>query len=185
MRIICISGKAQHGKDTVATMLKDKLVGDGFSVLITHNADLLKHICKMFFGWNGEKDEIGRQILQHVGTDIIRKQKPDFWVDFVCEVLSLFPDEWDYVLIPDCRFPNEIDKLTQNGFHTTHLRVVREDFKSPLTAEQQMHPSELALSDCTPDAYIHNSGSLTDLSKALSDWLAETNGHHQMSIEDL
>lgn len=109
MQVIAISGKAQHGKDTSAKILKNMLEADGYRVLITHYADLLKYMCRTFFGWNGEKDDAGRHILQYVGTDIIRQKRPDFWVDFVTDVLALFPDDWDFVLIPDCRFPNEIE----------------------------------------------------------------------------
>ena len=55
----------------------------GYSTLIVHYADLLKYMCKTFFGWNGEKDEFGRSLLQRVGTDCIRNVEPDYWVDFV------------------------------------------------------------------------------------------------------
>ena len=78
-------------------------------------------------------------------------------------ILELFPNEWDYVLIPDCRFPNEIDYLKEAGLDTVNLRVVRKNFKSPLTPEQQAHPSETALDDVEPDYYITNNGSMTDL----------------------
>ena len=37
-----------------------------------------------------DKDEKGRHILQYVGTDVIRKQAPDFWVDFISSVLTYF-----------------------------------------------------------------------------------------------
>jgi len=163
MRVIVISGKAQHGKDTTAEMLKKCLEDKGRKVLITHYADLLKYICQNFFGWDGRKDDAGRQILQKVGTDIIRQKRPDFWVDFIIDILDLFPGEWDYVLIPDCRFPNEIDRLKEAGFDLIHIRVVRDNFESPLTPEQQAHPSETALDDVIPDCCIHNRGTLQDL----------------------
>lgn len=55
-RIIAISGKAQHGKDTTAAILKELLEADGYRVLTVHYADLLKHICRSFFGWDGQKN---------------------------------------------------------------------------------------------------------------------------------
>lgn len=73
MKIISISGKAQSGKDTTAALLKEVLETDGYTVLIAHYADLLKYICKTFFGWNGVKDEAGRQMLQYIGTDSARR----------------------------------------------------------------------------------------------------------------
>lgn len=184
MQVIAISGKAQHGKDTSATILKDMLVSDSYRVLIAHYADLLKYMCRTFFGWDGQKNDNGRHILQYVGTDIIREKRPDFWVDFVIDVLSLFPDDWDFVLIPDCRFPNEIECLKEAGLNMTHLRVVRENFISPLSVEQQAHPSETALDDCIPDYYIENKGSLGDLTKTLSDWLTDFIGEHQVTMDE-
>ena len=141
MKVICISGKAGHGKDTVARFMKDALVNNGQRVLITHYGDLVKYICTTFFDWNGEKDECGRQLLQTVGTDIIRAQDQNFWVNFVMSVLKFFSDKWDYVLIPDCRFINEMIAPVNNGFHTTFLRVIRSDYTSALTEEQQKHSS--------------------------------------------
>ena len=79
---ICVSGLARHGKDTSAEIIKKILEERGYSVLIAHYGDLLKFICKNFFGWNGEKDTDGRTLLQQVGTNCIRKQNPDYWVDF-------------------------------------------------------------------------------------------------------
>ena len=185
MKVIAISGKAQNGKDTTASFLKEMLEADGYKVLIAHYADLLKYICRQFFGWDGKKDDAGRHILQYVGTDIIREKEPDFWVDFIVSMIELFPNDWDYVLIPDCRFPNEIDRLKAAGIDMVHLRVVRANFKSPLSAEQQQHPSETALDNVEPDYYIKNSGSLQDLRETITQWLVDFNGSHQMTMDEL
>lgn len=182
MKVICISGKAQHGKDSSAGFLKEILEDDGYSVLTTHYGDLVKYICKQFFGWNGKKDEYGRSLLQHVGTDVVRLQDNDYWVRFIRDVLSFFSSEWDYVLIPDCRFPNEIEYLMSAGFDVVHLRVERGGFQSPLTEEQQRHPSETALDNTVADYYIANNGTLHDLRSALVDWVLEVNGVHQTPI---
>ena len=163
MKIICISGKAQNGKDTTANEMEKLLIAKGKKVLILHNADLLKFMAKTMFGWDGQKDDRGRQILQYIGTDVIRKQQPDYWVDYIISVLNLFPNDWDYVLIPDCRFPNEINKYADTQFEAVHLRVVRDNFVSPLTEEQQKHESEVALDNVTPDILLHNDGTLEEL----------------------
>lgn len=163
MKVICISGKAQHGKDTTAGFMKSDFLTNGDTVLITHYADLVKYVCSKFFDWNGEKDEKGRTLLQFVGTDIVRTQKPDYWVDFICDILELFDGQWDYVLIPDCRFPNEYLKCRERGFDVTHLRVVRPNFDNGLTPEQQHHLSETALDKHIPDILLLNDGTLTDL----------------------
>ena len=174
MKVILISGKAQNGKDTVAGSLHKALIDDGKRVLVTHYADLLKYICRNYFGWDGNKDEQGRQMLQYVGTDVIRKQNPTLWVDFVAMMLKYFHENWDYVIIPDCRFPNEVTTMIDNGFDTIHLRVVRDNFESPLTKEQQNHPSETALDNVEPDFYIKNNGTLDELNKTITKWIKES-----------
>lgn len=161
MKVILISGKGMAGKDSTANILKEYYEKQGKKVLITHYADLLKYICKTYFGWNGKKDEFGRGLLQRIGTDEIRKIYPDYWVRFVYEMLSFFNNEWDYVLIPDCRFPNEIVYFKNGSFDTTTIRVNRLNFISLLTPEQRQHPSEIALDNYTFD-YIINSESGLD-----------------------
>lgn len=173
MKVILISGKAQNGKDTAASILHSSLTNDGKKVLITHYADLLKFICKNYFGWDGQKDEKGRQMLQYVGTDVIRVKDPTLWVDFVAKMLKYFHSNWDYVIIPDCRFPNEITVMS-DAFDTVHLRVTREDFESPLTEEQLKHPSETALDNVEPDYYIPNNGTIKDLESTIIKWIKES-----------
>ena len=173
MKVILISGKAQNGKDTVADFLHKALVNDGKRVLVTHYADLLKYICTNYFGWDGNKDAIGRQMLQYVGTDVIRKQNPTLWVDFVAMMLKYFHENWEYVIIPDCRFPNEVTTMVENGFDTIHIRVVRNNFESPLTEEQQQHPSETALDNVEPDYCIFNDGTLSEVEENITKWIKE------------
>ena len=158
MKVICISGKAGSGKDYSANCLRDKLIEEGKTVLITHYADLVKYVCTKFFNWNGEKDEYGRHLLQYVGTDIVRAQYPDYWVDFIIDMLRMFGDNWDYVLIPDCRFPNEINKMKEEGFNVIHVRIIRPDYDNGLTSEAKNHESERALDNTEYDAIVYNYG---------------------------
>lgn len=176
MKVICISGKARHGKDTLAGMLNEQLTAKGYHVLTTHFGDLVKYICEKFFSWDGAKDEKGRTLLQYVGTDVVRKQRPSYWTDFVVSVLELFPNEWDYVLIPDCRFPNEVECFIEHGMDTTLIRINRPNFVSNLTPEQLKHPSETAMDDYPPNLYVINDGTLEDLSNSIKDILAFIGG---------
>ena len=179
MKGFVISGSAQHGKDTTASFMKEELERAGYTVLITHYADLLKYICKQYFDWNGEKDEDGRTLLQYVGTDIIRRNDPDFWVNFIISMLKFFGDRWDYVLIPDTRFPNEIIGLRSAGFQVVHIQVVRSGFEDSLTDEQREHVSETALSNVKPTFCFYNDGGLSDLQLKIITWIKEniTNGN--------
>lgn len=155
-KIITISGKAESGKDTSAQMLKEQLEDLGYNVLICHYADLLKFICKNFFDWDGQKNEEGRTLLQRVGTEGVRKYNPNYWVEFILEILAFFPDEWDFVLIPDARFPNEINLLKDDNYDVMAVKVVRTDYENHLTEEQRNHPSETALDDYNFDYTLLN-----------------------------
>ena len=163
MKIIIISGKAQHGKDTFANFAKDILESKNKKVLIAHFGDLVKYTAKTFFNWDGKKDENGRSILQSVGTNDIRTKYPDFWVNYIRDVLSVYYNEWDYVLIPDCRFFNEITKISSlKIWEVITIRVNRPNFDNGLTEEQKNHPSETNLDNYDFDYYIKNDGSLEE-----------------------
>lgn len=166
MKVCCISAKAQHGKDTAAKILKEYLESIGQHVLIIHYADLLKFICSQFFGWDGKKDEKGRTILQYIGTDTVGAKNPAYWVDWVIGFLKLFEDEWDTVLIPDCRYPIEFARMTDN-FYSTILRIERPGFDNGLSTEQKNHRSETAMDDYPFDKVIQNNGSLEEFKEKL------------------
>lgn len=166
MRVITISGKAQHGKDTTASIIKEKLEATGYRTLIIHYADLLKYMCKQYFGWNGVKDDEGRRLLQRVGTDVVRAKDDGFWVDSVRRILSVIGDCWDYVLIPDTRFPNEVYPMGMS-VPGLNIRVCRstdgDPFDNGLTEEQKNHASETSLDDFIPDIVVYNDGDIDKL----------------------
>lgn len=111
---------------------------------------------------NGEYMTV-REILQFVGTELIRNQMdPDTWVK------SVFRQQWrddDVVIIADCRFPNEAEFARERGLL---LKVERNvDFGDH-------HVSEMALDDYNNYHYIlQNNGSFNDLRKKLYVVLAE------------
>jgi len=175
LKVICVSGKAGSGKDTVGKFLYDILSKKDKRVLITHYADLVKYVCINYFKWDGVKDREGRDLLQRVGTDLVRERDENYWVDFISMMLDISGSQWDYVLIPDCRFPNEIERLSDYGFNVTHINVTRPEYKSFLTEEQKSHSSETAL-DCTqPDYDIVNDGTLDDLYEKTAAFVKENN----------
>ena len=140
--IICIYGTGP-GKDAVARLLKEELEISGKRVLVTYFAAPLRLICRSWFNWNGQNDDAGRSTLQYVGTEIVRAQRPAFWVDFTMGLLSMMGDEWDYVIVPDCRHANELD-LERYGFQTRRVRV------------EGRHPLDGPLGKIEPDFTIPN-----------------------------
>ncbi len=81
----------------------------------------------------------------------------------------MFPDEWDYVIVDDCRFANELERWI--GFNTINLRVNRLNFQSPLTLEQQNHISETELDSYEFDYVINSESGLDCLEKEVNKFL--------------
>lgn len=179
MHIVLIGGLARHGKDSLADIMISKL--DGKSVKIAM-ADYLKFIATKYYGWNGEKDEEGRNLLQYLGTDKIREKLgwDTFHVERVCQDIKIIEDTYDYVFIPDARFKNEI-YYTQAKFpyNTTTIHVERLGFDSPLTEEQKKHRSENDLEGFQYDYEIKSGNGLDILEQqvdlVLGDFIKELN----------
>ena len=186
MKVICISGKAGSGKDTYAGYLANELKSDGYKVLVIHFADFLKFVCKAMLDWDGEKDEHGRWLLQYVGTDIIREQSKDFWAYTLMCLLDYLKEfaGWDFVIIPDTRFPNEIDAVKEFQFPVFHFRMERTGCDNGLTFEQKRHPSETSLDHFEYDLIIDNDGTLEDLMAAAETTVVWMTGSHQLRMEE-
>lgn len=154
-RIIGICGKAESGKDYIANYIKTVLEQRGCRVMVIHFADLLKWCCKEYFGWNGKKDEAGRALLQHVGTDYrLASTEPNGWAEIVRILIAMLQTQFNYVIVPDIRFTNEYEMLTTNYPQTKFIRVDRytidermviREYDNRLTEEQRNHPSETEL----------------------------------------
>lgn len=90
-------------------------------------------------------------MLQKIGTDLGRKNNPTVWINCVKEVVKALQTEFDFVLVPDCRFPNELD-WSDTQFFSFTIRINRQNedgtpYENHLTEEQRLHPSEIALDD--------------------------------------
>ena len=153
MKVLTVSGYAMAGKDLSAVILKEKFELTGKKVLVLHYADYLKFIARQYFNWDGNKDEKGRTLLQRLGTDKIRAIFPNFWVDTVVSLIKVFESDFDYFIIPDSRFENELTAMKDN-FDTICIKIIRLNFDNGLTKTQKNHPSETALDGYTFDYEI-------------------------------
>ena len=189
MKIIMISAKSQHGKDTVAKLMKEELEQKGKNVLIIHFADLVKHYAYDYYNWDGNKDENGRNLLQTIGTTILRARWPEYWAEIVGKFLDAIGDLEDtnygfnYVLIPDWRFINEYEVVydyaaIQNN-ETITIRVVRYDengldWKNPnMTSDQLNHISECELDNFAFNWIIENCRGLENLEGSVDEIMKE------------
>ena len=74
------------------------------------------------------------------------------------DFISFFEDDYDVVLIPDTRFPNEINTIVQkffmDGVYTVWVERLKYDSK--LTEEQKNHESENSLKEEDCNYYVLN-----------------------------
>lgn len=172
-KIIMFAGKAESGKGTVADIFREILEKNKMRVLTICFGDLLKFYCTQYFGWDGVKDEKGRALLQEVGTNLVRLKKKSFWADRVFDFIALFEDDYDVVLIPDARYPNEINTMIQHfasgGVYT--IWVEREGYENNLTEGQRNHSSENSLNehDCDYKIINNNINQLREICETLVD----------------
>ena len=171
MKVILISGKAEAGKTTTANIIKTFLEELGKKVACIPYGQYVKDTAKLIWNWDGEKDKKGRELLQWWGTDIVRAQDPNFWVDSVVRLAKVIDKYVDYLIVDDCRFINEIeawraikyvalDSATdalanrQRFSDIITIRVERPGHENALTPEQRRHPSETELDDYIFDITI-------------------------------
>jgi phosphomevalonate kinase len=160
--IILISGKAESGKNLIGSILQKHLS----NTLITAFGDYVKYVCQTYLGWNGVKDQKGRDFIQFWGTDIVRKENYNFWALIISQLHFVLRNQFDYFITPDTRFPNEIEEQKLAfGNKVLTLKVVRPNHISKLTEEQKNHISETGLDNYEFDYTIINDGSIEDLEK--------------------
>jgi len=161
-KVIIISGNAEHGKDELAKILQEKYEEDGKRVFTVAYGDYLKFIAAKYFDWNGKKDEKGRGLLQHLGTEVVRERNPNFWTTIVKMLVDVFHDSFDIFLITDARFYNEIFVFALDGYNVSTVLVERPGHENSLTEKQRNHKSETELKDFKFE-YIIKSNTLEEL----------------------
>lgn len=165
MIIIGISGKAEHGKTTLANALKILLEQKHMNVVIQPIAQVMKEQAKML-GWDGKKDEKGRRFLQTFTNPIKEYNGEQCYAKWCIErARKLNPD---IVLVDDVRMFPEVNYFTELAEskkvdRTIFVRVNRPGYVSSLTEEQKNHPTETQLDDYKFDALLNNPGDMEGL----------------------
>jgi len=116
--IIGITGVLTAGKSTTARALKF-LLEPFWNVHILSFAYDVKRIAKEF-GWDGQKDEKGRKLLQLIGTEVGREYLSDIWIRYLIlrgqQQLDINTKHKNIIIIDDLRFINEAEWIKEyNG----------------------------------------------------------------------
>ena len=107
----------------------------------------------------------------------MRARDSNFWADIVARLINALDEEYDYYIIDDVRFPNEIESFPlASSLHVRLERYVneKEHYINPLMTEEELtHISEVALDDYAPDIFIVNFNDNLKLLQESANKLAE------------
>lgn len=145
--LVGLCGYAGSGKDTAA----QALVAQGWERRAF--ADTIKQVATRI-GWNGQKDDAGRRLIQDLGMACCEILDPDVWVRPVLR------DRTGPVVITDVRMPNEFEAIKNAGGKI--IRIHRPGY-GPVNE----HITEVALDGYPADAVLHNTHGPGVLRKSL------------------
>ena len=168
MKIIMISGKARSGKDTLADFLF-KEFEEKEKPCRVQISQYIKYYAQKYFGWDGEEESKPRDLLNYLGTEIIRnKINPDFHINRLIEDIEVLSYFYDVFIISDVRFPEEIKKVKEKYDNVITIRINRDS--NELNSNQKSNITETALDEYEDyDYFIDNNKTLEALKeKALS-----------------
>jgi len=139
-RIVAFMGIAGSGKSYAASVVKECYP----AYRLFSFAHEIKRLARYYMGWDGEKDERGRKLLQDLGM-AGRAYDSQLWVGFMP------PDR--LLVIDDVRFLNEAAAIREHGGIVIRVRRFGVD---PMD-----HVSETEQEQITPDFTLINDGSET------------------------
>ncbi len=149
--IIGVGQYSRVGKDTFCNALIDILLEMNPSLKVGRRsfASKLKQITHELYGWAGLRGEAYYNCPEHeherdvklpglnltpvevwvqFGTPAVREQVYDLtWVDYVLKT----DNNLDVMIIPDVRFPNEVDAIRDAGGHL--VKIVRDGYGPKMT----------------------------------------------------
>lgn len=169
--IFIISGKARHGKDTVASMIRNAYERIGLNTINLQYSTPIKEYAKKISNWDGSEETKPRELLQLLGTELIR-QKIDFlfFVKRMISDIKVYSYFYDIITVSDARAKVELDIPRQELKKVIVINVTRPSLETELTQKEQKHYTETDLDDYTNYDYkIINDGTIEDLEEKVSE----------------
>ena len=101
--IFLFTGKARHGKDTAASFLKDCFEKDNKKVIFSQYAKYIKFYCKEMYGWDGSEETKPRELLQKLGTEVIRNKlnKAEMFIERQVDDIEIYSYFYDAIMVSD------------------------------------------------------------------------------------
>ncbi len=147
--IYLIGGKAKHGKDTFSSFLKEVYESNGKEVIVTQLSKYIKYYAREMTGWNLTEEDKPRELLQQLGTNVIREQlgKDDLFINRMIDDFDVYSCFYDAIIVSDVRFKKEILDIKKAHPEAISVHMFRPNFDNGLTEEQKKHRTEIDLDD--------------------------------------
>ena len=166
MKIILLGGKANSGKDSTAEYIDEYYRSRGLDVVNIQIAYYMKMYAKQIAHWDGDNETKPRQLLQDLGTELIRKQIDQYsFIKRILQDIDIYSRYFDVITISDGRLPEEFASIKVAYPETVTVHVTRPNYNSHLTKKQKEHVTESLVDDVEYDYDIVNDGTLDDLQK--------------------
>ncbi len=166
MKIILLGGRANSGKDSTAEFIDEYYRSRGLDVVNIQIATYLKMYAKNIAKWDGDNETKPRQLLQDLGTELIRKEIDQyFFIKRIIQDIDIYSRYFDIITISDGRLPEEFASIKLAYPETVTVHVTRPGFESKLSKEQKAHITETLVDEIEYDLEIVNDGSIDDLQK--------------------
>lgn len=157
IKVIGLSGKAGSGKDYIATRIVTPKYGyQPFSLAWHIKTGIIGKGRATYEEVFITKPPHVRHLLQQDGTEHGRNVYGyDIWLDTAFAWMRLIYEQWGIArfVVPDVRFPNEVEYIKQHGGKVIRVIAPQRVQRSPLTLEARLHESETALDEYPLDNY--------------------------------
>ena len=171
-RIIVIAGKARSGKNTVGDMLKELYKSNNKKVIVSPYTKYLKRYIEEITGKEIDDNNKPRELLQQLGVEVIKDKlgKVDMFISRQIDDIDIYSYFFDVIIIPDARFPKEIDIIKEKYNNYTCIKVIS-DRDNNMSNDEKNHITETSL-DSYDDSnfnYVINNNSYDELMNIVND----------------
>ena len=175
IKIYMFCGKARSGKDTSASFVKKYFENKGLKVINLPFSYYIKDFAKRITSWDGSDETKPRELLQQLGTDLIRNKIDNyFFINRMLEDIEVFSYFFDVITISDCRLKIEIESIRNNFKDVSVVNLKRPNFKTELTNKQSNHITEVDLDDYNDYDYeLINDKTIEDLKVKVIEMIRE------------
>ena len=163
MKILFLGGKANSGKDSSAEFIDAYYRSRGLDVVNIQISYYIKMYAKEIAKWDGDNETKPRQLLQDLGTELIRKQIDEyFFIKRIIQDIDIYSRYFDIITISDGRLPEEFAAVKLAYPETVTVHVTRPGYSSKLSKDQKAHVTESLVDEIDYDLELVNDGTLDE-----------------------